>query len=136
MQGMEALPSNYQAATLVALPSYPNSIAWSDDNLVAIPSENLITILNPASLTSARAFITLQQNKPFRIGLVERKDLLTPCLQPISLLRDTRPYARSISWSPSGLAPNSGSFLAVCTTDGHVKIYQAPYCYGYLSPFV
>ncbi|XP_028551122.1 uncharacterized protein LOC110104927 isoform X1 [Dendrobium catenatum] len=124
---MEAIPSNYQAATLVAVPSYPNSLVWSKENLVAISSEHLITILNPASLSSARAMITLRQNKPFRIGLVERNDF-TPCLQPICLSRDTLPCARSISWSPPGLAPNSGCFLAVCTSDGRVKLYRAPYC--------
>ncbi|XP_020592289.1 uncharacterized protein LOC110032859 isoform X2 [Phalaenopsis equestris] len=128
MKDMEAMASYYQAATLVALPSYPNSLVWSKENLVAIPSEHLITILNPASLSSARGVITLVQNKPFRTGLVERSDLLTPCLQPICLSKDTRPCARSISWSPPGLAPNSGCLLAVCTFDGHVKLYRAPYC--------
>ncbi|KAG0462447.1 hypothetical protein HPP92_020923 [Vanilla planifolia] len=120
-----------RAATLVALPSYPNSVAWSEENLVAIPTEHLITILNPASLTSARGLITLKQNKPFPVGLIERKDLLSPCLQPTCLSRDARPCARSISWSPLGIAPNSGCLLAVCTTDGYVTLYRAPiseYC--------
>ena len=35
----------FQAATLVALPSYPNSIAWSDENLIAVASGHLVTIL-------------------------------------------------------------------------------------------
>lgn len=39
------MASNCQAAPLVASPSYPNSIAWSKENLVAIASGHLITIL-------------------------------------------------------------------------------------------
>lgn len=31
--------------TLVGSPSYPNSIAWSKENLIAIASGHLITIL-------------------------------------------------------------------------------------------
>ena len=39
------MASRFQAATLVASPSYPNSIAWSDENLIAVASGHLVTIL-------------------------------------------------------------------------------------------
>ncbi|XP_073108017.1 uncharacterized protein [Elaeis guineensis] len=122
------MASNCQAAPLVASPSYPNSIAWSKENLVAIASGHLITILNPALLAGPRGLVILPPNKPFPVGLVRREDLLTPCLMPTCLSRDFRPCARSISWSDPGFAPNSGSFLAVCTTEGRVKLYRAPFC--------
>lgn len=35
-------------------------------------------------------------------------DLLSDCLLPTCLSRDRRPCVRSISWSPLGMAPNSG----------------------------
>ncbi|PIA44102.1 hypothetical protein AQUCO_01700014v1 [Aquilegia coerulea] len=119
--------SPFQTATLVARPSYPNSIAWSHENLVAIASGHLITILNPALLFGPRGLITIPPIKPFPIGVVSREDLLTECLLPTCLSRDTRPCARSIAWSPLGLAPNSGCILAVCTTEGRVKLYRQPF---------
>lgn len=39
------MSSRFQAASLVASPSYPNAVAWSDENLVAVASGNIVTIL-------------------------------------------------------------------------------------------
>ncbi|XP_074575679.1 uncharacterized protein LOC141832095 [Curcuma longa] len=122
------MASHWQASPLVASPSYPNSIAWSSENLVAIASGHIITILNPALLVGPRGMITLQPSVPFKIGVVKREDLLTPCLFATCISRDTRPHARSISWSEPGFASNSGCLLAVCTTDGRVKLYRSPFC--------
>ncbi|RHN56854.1 putative transcription factor IIIC, 90kDa subunit [Medicago truncatula] len=47
---------------------------------------------------------------------------------PTSLYRDDKPVVRSISWSPLGMAANSGCLLAVCTSEGHVKVYRPPFC--------
>ncbi|WOK99671.1 hypothetical protein Cni_G08383 [Canna indica] len=120
------MASHWHAVPLIASPSYPNSIAWSSENLVAVASGHIITILNPASVVGPRGMITLQHSKPFPIGVVRKEDLMTPCLMPTCLSRDTRPCARSISWSQPGFASNSGCLLAVCTTDGHVKLYRPP----------
>ncbi|CAD6215191.1 unnamed protein product [Miscanthus lutarioriparius] len=117
---------HYQAATLIASPSYPNAIAWSSDNLVAVASGHIVTILNPAALDGPRGLVGLRRSDPFPIGVVKREDLLEPCLLPTSLARETEPCARSISWSQQGFAPNSGCLLAVCTVDGHVKLYRSP----------
>ncbi|CAA7410944.1 unnamed protein product [Spirodela intermedia] len=122
------MDSHIQTAPLIECPSYPNSVAWSEENLVAVASGSVITLLNPALITGPRGLIKLPPNRPFSIGVVKEEDLCAPCLMPISLSRDTRPCARSISWSPLGFAPNSGCLLAVCTTDGHVKLYRSPYC--------
>jgi len=116
----------YQAVTLIASPSYPNAIAWSSDNLVAVASGHIVTILNPAALDGPRGVVGLRRCDPFPIGVVSREDLFEPCLVPTSLARDAEPCARSISWSPQGFAPNSGCLLAVCTVDGHVKLYRSP----------
>ncbi|KAG2591480.1 uncharacterized protein LOC120673136 isoform X3 [Panicum virgatum] len=116
----------YQAVTLIASPSYPNAIAWSSDNLVAVASGHIVTILNPAALDGPRGVVGLRRSDPFPIGVVNREDLFEPCLVPTCLARDAEPCARSISWSPQGFAPNSGCLLAVCTVDGHVKLYRSP----------
>ncbi|ONM10869.1 Transducin/WD40 repeat-like superfamily protein [Zea mays] len=116
----------YQAATLIASPSYPSAIAWSSDNLVAVASGHIVTILNPSALDGPRGLVGLCRSDPFPIGLVNREDLLEPCLLSTSLARETEPCARSISWSQQGFAPNSGCLLAVCTMDGHVKLYRSP----------
>ncbi|KAK3042854.1 hypothetical protein RJ639_001127 [Escallonia herrerae] len=151
------MASRFQAASLVASPAYPNAVAWSDENLVAVASGHLVTILvnfqlqesikksphcysimtelmnlffivqNPATPFGPRGLITIPPSKPFPIGVVERKDLLSGSLFPICLSRDVRPCVRSISWSPIGLAPNGGCLLAVCTSDGRVKIYRFPF---------
>ncbi|URD95126.1 WD40 [Musa troglodytarum] len=122
------MASHWQAVPLVASPSYPNSIAWSNENLVAVASGHIVTIVNPALLDGPRGLITLSPNKPFPIGVVQREDLLTPCLMPTCLSRDTRPCVRSISWSQPGFASNSGCLLAVCTSEGRIKLYRAPFC--------
>lgn len=43
-----------QAAALVGAPNYPNSIKWSEENLIAVASGHLVTILvrNSFSLRS------------------------------------------------------------------------------------
>lgn len=122
------MASRFQAAALVASPSHPNAVAWSDENLVAVASGHIVTILNPATPFGPRGLIAISPGKPFPIGVVERKDLLSGCLLPTCLSRDPRPCVRSISWSPVGFAPNSGCLLAVCTTEGRVKLYRMPYC--------
>nr|TKW11867.1 hypothetical protein SEVIR_5G000400v2 [Setaria viridis] len=131
---------HYQAATLIASPSYPNAIAWSSDNLVAVATlcshschtlmfrgeARFETTLNPAVLEGPRGLVGLRRSDPFPIGVVNREDLFEPCLVPTCLARDTEPFARSISWSQQGFAPNYGCLLAVCTVDGRVKLYRSP----------
>nr|XP_011462837.1 PREDICTED: uncharacterized protein LOC101299663 isoform X2 [Fragaria vesca subsp. vesca] len=121
--------SRFQAAVLVGAPSYPNAIAWSDENLIAVASGHLVTILNPATLPfGPRGLITVQNGPPFPIGVIDREDLFSDFLLPTIISRDHEPCVRSISWSPVGLAPNAGCLLAVCTTQGLVKLYRPPYC--------
>ncbi|GFZ06366.1 transducin/WD40 repeat-like superfamily protein [Actinidia rufa] len=122
------MASPFQAAALVASPSYPNAFAWSDENLVAVASGHLVTILNPATPFGPGGLITISPSKSFPIGVIERKDLLSGCLLPTCLSRNLRPCVRSISWSPIGFAPNSGCLLAVCTTEGQAKVYRMLYC--------
>ncbi|XP_011621037.1 uncharacterized protein LOC18427718 [Amborella trichopoda] len=121
------MSSRFQIAALVGAPFYPNSVVWSEENLVAIASGHIVTILNPAIVDGPRGVITASHGPPFDVGTVERNDLFTSCLMHACLSRDVRPCVRSISWSPQGMAPNSGCLLAVCTTDGRVKLYHAPY---------
>ncbi|XP_021300458.1 uncharacterized protein LOC110428852 isoform X2 [Herrania umbratica] len=121
------MASRFQAATLVASPSYPNSIAWSDENLIAVASGHIVTILNPALPFGPRGLVTVPKSEPYPIGVVKKEDLLSGCLLPTTLSREPRPCVRSISWSNLGMAPNSGCLLAVCTTEGHVKLYCPPF---------
>ncbi|CAN6480461.1 unnamed protein product [Victoria cruziana] len=122
------MASRFDGTYLSASPCYPNAIAWSEENLLAVGSGHVVTILDPSSLSGPRGWITLHSRPPVQIGVVKRQDLLAPCLLPTCLTRDTRPCVRSMSWSHQGLAPNSGCLLAVCTIDGNVKIYRAPFC--------
>ncbi|XP_043695577.1 uncharacterized protein LOC122646148 isoform X2 [Telopea speciosissima] len=122
------MASRFLAASLVASPCYPNSVAWSEENLVAVASGHLVTILNPEVPIGPRGVINIPSAEPFPIGTIEKKDLLTGCLMPTILSRDTHPCVRSISWSHPGLAPNSGCLLAVCTREGRVKLYRQPFC--------
>ncbi|KAM0928780.1 hypothetical protein ACQ4PT_001982 [Festuca glaucescens] len=117
---------HYQATTLIASPSYPNAITWSSENLVAVASGHIVTILNPAALDGPRGLVVLVPSNPFPIGAVNREDLFEPCLVPTCLSRDTEPCARSVSWSQQGFAPNSGCLLAVCSGDGRVNLYRPP----------
>ncbi|KAE8710736.1 hypothetical protein F3Y22_tig00110319pilonHSYRG00228 [Hibiscus syriacus] len=114
------MASRFQAATLVDSPSYPKSIAWSEENLIAVASGHLVTILNPALPFGPRGLISIPKSEPHPIGVVKREDLASGCLLPTTLSRDPRPSVRSISWSHLGMAPNYGCLLAVCTTEGRV----------------
>ncbi|XP_073016551.1 uncharacterized protein [Primulina eburnea] len=40
------MSSRFQAAVLVSAPCYPNAVAWSEENLVAVSSGSLVTILH------------------------------------------------------------------------------------------
>ncbi|XP_073037310.1 uncharacterized protein [Primulina eburnea] len=124
------MSSRFQAAVLVSAPCYPNSVAWSEENLVAVASGSLVTILNPAKPSGAgcRGVISVLPSKPFSIGVINAGDFLSGCLFPMHVSRDTRPCVRSISWSPAGLASNAGCLLAVCTTVGGIKLYRFPFC--------
>ncbi|KAJ4835891.1 hypothetical protein Tsubulata_006149 [Turnera subulata] len=124
------MASRFQGVALVASPSYPNSVAWSEENLIAVTCGHLVTILNPALPFGPRGLITIPSptSKPYPIGRIKPEDLLTSCMLPTALSRDRRPCVRSISWSPIGMAPNYGCLLAVCTVEGRVKIYRPPYC--------
>ncbi|KAG4954394.1 hypothetical protein JHK87_039988 [Glycine soja] len=122
-------PCPLQPALLLGSPSFPNAIAWSDDNLIAVASGHLVTILRPdLPIGAPRGVIKVSPSEPLPIGFVERKDLLSGCLLPTALYRDDKPVARSISWSPLGMAANSGCLIAVCNSEGHVKIYRPPFC--------
>ncbi|KAI3890864.1 hypothetical protein MKX03_025881 [Papaver bracteatum] len=109
----------FQSAYLVASPSYPNSVAWSDENLVAIASGHLVTIL-------LRYVCLGLSSLCLCLKILYYPDLVSSCLLPTCLSRDARPCVRSLSWSRLGLAPNSGCLLAVCTTEGRVKLYRSP----------
>ncbi|XP_073016539.1 uncharacterized protein [Primulina eburnea] len=126
------MSSRFQAAVLVSSPCYPNAVAWSEENLVAVASGSLVTILNLAKPSGAgcRGVISVLQSKPFSIGVINAGgiDFLSGCLLPMHVSRDTRQCVRSISWSPAGLASNAGCLLAVCTTGGRIKLYRFPFC--------
>nr|KYP34426.1 hypothetical protein KK1_044616 [Cajanus cajan] len=113
---------------LLGSPSFPNAIAWSHDNLIAVSSGHLVTILRPDLPFGPRGVIKVSPSEPLQVGFVERKDLLSGCLLPITLYRDDKPVVRSISWSPLGMAANSGCLISVCTSEGRVKIFRPPFC--------
>lgn len=117
---------------LVTSPVYPNSVLWSEDNLLAVAAGHLIFIINPSCPSRGRGIIVLPQDVPFPIGVVQREDLLSACLLPSCLSREILPCARSISWSPLGLASNR-CLLAVCTTEGRAKIYHASHEEPYIE---
>ncbi|GAB2228534.1 hypothetical protein Droror1_Dr00022654 [Drosera rotundifolia] len=119
----------FQVATVVSSPLYPNSIAWSEENLIAVAGDQIVTILNPDNPHGPRGAITLTAGNPFPVGIIDKKkDLVNGCLLSTCLSRDPRLSARSIAWSPAGFSSNGGCLLAVCTTDGRIKLYRQPYC--------
>ncbi|XP_021763181.1 uncharacterized protein LOC110727897 [Chenopodium quinoa] len=118
----------FQVASLINPPSFPNSVVWSDDNLIAVATGDIVTILNPEHPQSPRGVITLTPGKPFPIGVIDKADLLSGCLLPTCLSRDRQPCVRSLSWSPVGFTRHNGCLLAVCSAEGLVKVYRQPYC--------
>ncbi|KAI9097638.1 hypothetical protein K1719_025409 [Acacia pycnantha] len=122
------MASPLQPAMLLGSPSFPNAIAWSEENLIAVASGHMITILRPESPHGPHGVITVSTSEPLPIGVIERKDLLSGCLLPICLARDDKTVVRSLSWSPLGMAANAGCLMAVCTTEGNVKVYRPPFC--------
>ncbi|CAH2064653.1 unnamed protein product [Thlaspi arvense] len=121
------MASRFQEASLVTSPSYPNAVAWSSENLIAVAAGHLVIILNPALPTGPRGLITIPNAEPYQIGLVRSQDLLTGGLLPSSLKRERHPCVRSLSWSDLGMSQNYGCLLAVCTAEGRVKLYRPPY---------
>ncbi|KAH9607608.1 hypothetical protein KSS87_022793, partial [Heliosperma pusillum] len=125
---MSPTTTPFQVASLVNAPSFPNAVVWSDDNLIAVANGDIVTILNPENVQGARGVITVSAGLPFKIGVIKRDDLLSGCLLPTCLARDRQPCVRSLAWSPVGYTPHNGCLLAVCSTEGRVKIYREPFC--------
>ncbi|KAJ8446421.1 hypothetical protein Cgig2_019314 [Carnegiea gigantea] len=98
----------FQVASLVNPPSFPNSVVWSEDNLIAVATGDIVTILNPEKPHAPRGVITVTVGKPFPVGVIDRADLLSGCLLPTCLSRDRQPCVRALSWSPAGFSLNSG----------------------------
>ncbi|CAK9276707.1 unnamed protein product [Sphagnum jensenii] len=121
-------PSPSSTLALVGAPTFPNSIKWSEDNLIAVASGHLVTILNPASLSGPRGYASILQSQIFDIGTVKREDLSDSVLLPFRLWREGRVGVRALDWSPQGLASNGSCLLGVCTTDFRIKLYRAPFC--------
>ncbi|KAL9831780.1 putative transcription factor WD40-like family [Arabidopsis thaliana] len=121
------MASRFQEASLVTSPSYPNAVAWSSENLIAVAAGHLVIIINPALPTGPRGLITISDAELYQIGRVRSQDLLTGGLLPSSLKRERSPCVRSLSWSEIGMSPNHGCLLAVCTAEGRVKLYRPPY---------
>ncbi|KFK34227.1 hypothetical protein AALP_AA5G117300 [Arabis alpina] len=122
------MASRFQEASLVTSPSYPNAVVWSSENLIAVAAGHLVIILNPALPTGPRGLITIPNaDKPYQIGLVRSQDLLIGGLLPSSLKRERHPCVRSLAWSDTGMSPNHGCLLAVCTAEGRVKLYRPPF---------
>ncbi|KAK6135151.1 hypothetical protein DH2020_031099 [Rehmannia glutinosa] len=123
------MSSRFQSAVFGSSIVYPNAVVWSEENLVAVACGNTVSILNPGN-PGVRGVITIPSSKPFPLGVIDGRgvDLINGCLLPCHLSQDNRPCARSISWSPAGLANNAGCLLAVCTTGGRVKLYRFPFC--------
>lgn len=96
------MASRFQAVPLVTSPTYSNAVAWSNENLVAIASGHFVTIVvilsftcyyslkttlpdlsysyylniscqNPAMPRGAKGLITIPNNKPFPIGVIDKK---------------------------------------------------------------
>ncbi|KAJ7519835.1 hypothetical protein O6H91_20G057800 [Diphasiastrum complanatum] len=130
--GRELVP---QAVALAAAPIFPNSIKWSDENLIAVAAGHTVTILSPSTLSGPRGFISISPSSLFDIGRVEHADLEASVLLPFTLQRDNRVNVRCVDWSPAGAASNGGCLLAVCTTDHRVKLYRAP-CREYQSEWI
>ncbi|KAG2247791.1 hypothetical protein Bca52824_087419 [Brassica carinata] len=109
------MASRFQEASLVTSPSYPNAVAWSSENLIAVAAGHLVIILNPAFPSGPRGVISVPNAEPYQIGKVRYEDLFTGGLLPSSLKRERHPCVRSLSWSDLGMSQNYGCLLAVCS---------------------
>ncbi|XP_057536577.1 uncharacterized protein LOC130814504 isoform X2 [Amaranthus tricolor] len=118
----------FQVASLVNSPMFPNSVVWSEDNLIAVATGDIVTIMNPEHPQSPRGVITLTPGNPFPVGVINKADLLSSCLLSACLSRDRQICVRSLSWSPVGFTSHNGCLLAVCSVEGRVKLYRQPYC--------
>eukprot|EP00850_Spirogloea_muscicola_P001205 SM000004S15075 [mRNA] locus=s4:1081194:1093697:+ [translate_table: standard] len=83
---------------------------------------------SPTDLASPRSFVRCPQHSkaPDLGGTVDPNSLGAQSLLPAFLSRNPATVVRSIAWSPQGYTPLGGCLLAVCTTDGHVRLYSAP----------
>ncbi|CAI5533057.1 unnamed protein product [Closterium sp. Naga37s-1] len=86
---------------------------------------------NPANLKGPRGFILLQPSDFLDAqinGHVADSDLPAPVLTSLRLHADSALSVRSLAWSP--LLPHSilqrGCQLAVCSTDGRLRVFRAP----------
>ncbi|CAN1837619.1 hypothetical protein LINPERHAP1_LOCUS35155 [Linum perenne] len=144
--------SRFQAASLVGVPSYPNAIAWSHDNFIAVASGHIVTILNPALPGGPRGTITVPTGKHYPIGRVVKEGspffrfcyLPAYCffkmsgvwwqicsLETCFLLHyhgtEDHVLGQLLGLLLECLLTMGGCLLAVCTVEGCVKVYRPPF---------
>jgi len=118
-------------------PGYPNSLAWSEDGILAIVGGNTIDLTHPGDLQGPRSFIGL--DRPASSSILDaagapkniRHDLFySIAYQKNALIcsmdeRNTL-TARSVVWSPAGVSSGYASLLGVLTNDYHFTVYSKP----------
>ncbi|XP_073016979.1 uncharacterized protein [Primulina eburnea] len=110
------MSSRFQAAVLVSAPCYPNAVACSEENLVAVASGSLVTILH------------LSLN--IEIAQVQKY----PGIQSVlaEFLVDQEFWAVKDRFSLWVLVVNACvagyTAMFVCSTGGRVKLYRFPFC--------
>ncbi|XP_078446053.1 transducin/WD40 repeat-like superfamily protein isoform X2 [Wolffia australiana] len=83
------MDSHIQTTPLIECPSYPDSVAWSEENLVAVASGSVVTILNPALASGPRGLIKLPPGRIHSIGVVKEEGVSLLCVLLMGLLNFT-----------------------------------------------
>lgn len=115
------------AAWLYSSPAYPNSICWSQDNLIAVAAGHTVSILNPADVQGPKAFV-LHHVQPSTEALdVQCKPAHPQSVPPLVLAVAAGDggsgkcvAVRGVTWSPPGAAADGGCLLATLTDDHKV----------------
>lgn len=120
------------ARNLLAAPEYGDSLAWSDDNVLACGLGSSVYLLNPGDLEGAAATTSLSSTSDAFHDYTVRAPtgVLAQDLWAVRRLAYHStwpglarvPGARSMTWSPRGLAPNgAGCLLGLVTSDHQAR---------------
>lgn len=117
------------SAWLYTAPVQPDSLVWSQDDLLAVAAGPAVVVLNPYDMKGPRSYINFSK----RGNAAASHPQCTPeepdssLKYALSCMRTERlnefswaPHVKSIAWSPSGCGPDGVCLLATVLSDHQV----------------
>lgn len=109
-------------------PQHPQSVQWSQDNLLAVAAAHTVVVLHPGDLSGPRGYVAVKglDAGPLQVGCLPEEHQtswhfhLAAFTEDGMDAREAKTHIRSLAWSPIGCGPQGGCLLTTVTSDHKV----------------